>query len=133
MNFAYLSDWTVTGHGRGAEDGTEELTGTCTDQACDVLPQEYNKDIRCYTAPNGILTAKSQSEVDLIITNDEKDKAYVDTLADINNKKHEENLKDFSYNGYDYVSDESNIQATQNVCSVEPPEDAILTLRGTVV
>jgi len=134
MNFAYLPDWTVTGYGRGAEEGTEEITGTCTPQDWNVLPQEYNKDVRCYTAPNGILTAKSQADVDSIIAKDEKDKAYASQVDSIEGKKDEENDKPFLYNEYTYKVDDGgkeDIQAYQGLCITLQPTDPIPTFPQT--
>lgn len=66
MEFARLSDTEVTGYNRGAILGSAEITGTCTAQDWTVSPP-YTWDVRMYSAPNGVLTAKTQEEVDIII------------------------------------------------------------------
>ena len=70
MNFAYLADNTVTGLNRAGQG--EELTGQCTSiQRTQGMVAEY------YTAPAGVLTPKSQNEIDALI----RDQAEVNALA----------------------------------------------------
>ena len=59
MNFSYLENGTVTGLNRVAMPDTDELTGTCTPQD---LIHGYTAEF--YTAPEGIITPKSQGTVD---------------------------------------------------------------------
>lgn len=60
-----------------------------------------------------------------------KEEAHSSTLAGIEAKKEEENLKDFVYNGNTYLSDKPSIQATQNEALAGLGTDSIHTLVGT--
>jgi len=132
MKFAYKPDHTVTGYNRAATEGTDELTGTCTPQHWNVTPPEHSTDVRFYTEVSGVPVAKSQTEINAIITVDEKLLAVSNTIELIEEKKRKENLKDFPYDGNTYVSDQESIQATQNECLGADPLSDILTLRGTL-
>jgi len=61
-----------------------------------------------------------------------KDLAFKNHNEALAERKKEENLKDFSYNGVSFTSDKESIQATQNDCLSQLGTDPILTFRGTV-
>ena len=107
MKFAYKPDHTVTGYNRAATAGTDEITGTCTPQHWNVTPPEHSTDLTLYTEVGGVPVAKSQTEINAIITDEDRNKAYQSQAAAIETKKRTENEKPFPYDGYTYKSDSS--------------------------
>jgi len=76
MKFAYKVDGTVTGLNRAGQG--EELTGTCTPQDLSVHPP-HTTDVRMYTCPNGVLTPKTQVEIEALLANEKSGKLLKET------------------------------------------------------
>ena len=124
IKFVYLTNGTVVDFRR--EGISPELTGECIGSQL-----IYGITPDCYTAPGGVLTPKTTAAAGLITDQREKDTAYATVSKAIEDKKRDENLKNFFYNSVEYKSDKDSIQATQNQALSGLPGDHILTMRGT--
>jgi len=91
----------------------------------------HGYNVNYYDMVDGVFTPKSQETVDEMKAAEAKSDALTQVTAEIEEKKKEENLKDFPYNGVDFIADQNNIQATQNQCLTMQPEDPIPTFVGT--
>jgi len=128
MKFAYKVDGTVTGLNRVGQG--EELTGTC-------MPQElvWGMVNEYYTADDGVLTPKTQAEVDAIKAQEAEALRISVQLRDLEVAKKAANDVPLLYAGkYFKTADggKDDIQGTQNeALSQQAPEASINTFFDT--
>jgi len=128
MFFAYFEDGTVAPGGINRRGVPPELTGVCT-------VRKYGIDWRCYTAPGGVLTPKTQAEVDAIKEQEAEALRISVQLRDLEAAKKAANDVPLLYAGkYFKTADggKDDIQGTQNeALSQQAPEASINTFFDT--